>query len=103
MNAFGNFFAILQIVNQLFPLLKQMIDVVESAFPQGGNGAAKLEMVKQNLQNAYATISGASIAFEQVWSVLKPQIDSIVALTKTITAAKNQVVGMSSNSPNKTV
>lgn len=74
------FIAIITLVTQLIPLVLQIIASVEAAFPQGGQGKAKLDMVKGTLEQAFNSITDAKVTFEQVWPTLNSLVTSIVAL-----------------------
>lgn len=71
---------ILTLVNQLFPLLIQTVKMVEQAFPQGGQGAAKLEMVRKALEDAFQTVTDVQVSFDQMWPTLKGMIDMAVKI-----------------------
>jgi hypothetical protein len=77
---FQTIVAVLTLVSQLFPLLIQIVQQVEQAFPQGGNGANKLEMVRSGLESAFKNYTEAKVTFDQTWPTLKVFIDGAVKL-----------------------
>lgn len=62
-------------IAQLFPAVVAAIKAVEDALPDGGQGAAKLEMVRAILQAGFNSAEGISVTFEHVW----PAVQNIVA------------------------
>jgi hypothetical protein len=78
------FLLILQLVNQLFPLLIQTVRAVEAAFPQSGQGAAKLDLVRSTLESSYATVTASTVAFESLWPTLSAVVAGLVKLQKTV-------------------
>lgn len=58
---------------QLLPLVIDAIKTVEEAFPHAQQGAAKLDLVKGVIQNAYNVGSGTTEAFQAI----APGIDAI--------------------------
>lgn len=75
-----NFLNILRVVVALIPLVTDLVRQIEAAIPQSGQGAAKLEMVRQMLQSTYDKANDATVAFEQIW----PTVQSLVASLVTI-------------------
>lgn len=76
----AQFLLIISIINQLFPLIIQTVQAVESAFPQSGQGAAKLEIVRNVLQSAFGTLQLAETNFEAVWPAINAVITGVVKL-----------------------
>ena len=70
------FLAIVKTFVSLFPLIVQAITIAEQAFPQKGQGASKLELVKITLLGA-AEVSYDLDAgrFNEIW----PSIQKIIA------------------------
>lgn len=77
----AQFLLIIQIVSQLIPLAIQIIASVEAAFPQGGNGQVKLEMVRGVLQAGFEGMKTTQTTFDAVWPALNSVITGIVKLT----------------------
>lgn len=65
---------IIKTLFQLFPLVIDAIRTIEAAFPNAKQGAAKLDMVKGVIQNAYTVGTGTEAAFESI----APGLDAIV-------------------------
>lgn len=72
------FIEILKMILTLFPLVIQAVQAIEAAIPTGGNGQAKLELIKNTLQSAYDASTQAFGTFEQIWPVLKNVVSGIV-------------------------
>lgn len=82
-------FQVLMIVKtllQLFPVAIEAIKTVETAFPHAGQGAAKLDMVKGVIQNAYTVGNDTATAFETI----APGIDAIAKSAVAIFNATGQ-------------
>lgn len=71
---------VLTVINQLFPLVIQIVRQVEGEFPDGGKGALKLKAVRDTLEAAFKDYSDAKVTFDQLWPTLKVMVDSAVAL-----------------------
>lgn len=74
------FLAIIHLVAQLFPVIISTIKAVEDAFPQGGQGAAKLEMVRNILQSAFGAFQQTETSFESAWPAINAVITGAVKL-----------------------
>ena len=74
------FLLVLTIINQLFPLVISIVKQVEEAFPQGGQGAVKAQMVRAQLEGAFKAYTDAKVTFDQLWPTLKVVIDGAVAI-----------------------
>ena len=70
----------LKTILQLLPLIIQAVQAIEAAFPEGGNGKAKLEAIKGTLQGAYSVASDVTGSFEAVWPAISGAVSSVVAL-----------------------
>lgn len=69
---------IIQLINSLFPLILQTIKTVEAAFPQGGQGAAKLAVVQGVVEHALTVSSGLQVGAEKILPVLAPIVTGAV-------------------------
>ena len=78
----GSFITIMKAVFSLIPIVIQGIDALEAAIPAGGQGSAKLDLLKNTLQSGYTTLQGAEAPFGAVWDALQPMIAGYVALMK---------------------
>lgn len=74
------FLNILAIIGQLFPLILGFIRNLEEAFPQSGQGGAKLEMLRKLLESAFESIGAVGVTWAEIWPRLKVMIDSVVAM-----------------------
>lgn len=76
-----NFLATLKIIGAALPIIIQLVTQVEAAFPVKGQGAAKLELVKQMLQGASELSDDLSAGrFDLAWPALQQTINGIVGL-----------------------
>lgn len=91
-----NFLAIIQIVVQLLPLITQVVQSIEQAMPQGGQGAQKLEMVRATLQAAYTAAGDVTIAFEKVWPAIATTVSGLVAMYNAAGTFKQSVAAATS-------
>lgn len=66
----------------LRPILEQMVDTVERAFPVGGQGAVKLEMVKAQVGFIFGAIEQSVVTFDQLWPTVNALINGIVSMRK---------------------
>jgi hypothetical protein len=73
------FIAAARLIVALMPILVAAIKSAEELFPEGGNGATKLALVRGLIESAYATASDTEATFDEIWPTLKRAIDSIVA------------------------
>lgn len=74
------FLNILAIVSQLFPLVLSFIRNLEEAFPQSGQGGAKLEMLRKLLESAFESIGQVGVTWAEIWPRLNVMINSVVAM-----------------------
>jgi hypothetical protein len=72
--------AIWNLLTMLMPQVLAMIQVIENQFPQQGQGAKKLEMIRAALENSFHTIEQTAVTFEQLWPVLGPIINGAVSI-----------------------
>lgn len=72
-------FAILTLINQIFPLLIGMIRQAEEAIPGSGAGEQKLAMVRGVLETAWGVTGQAEVSIKEVWPVIQSLVSGIVA------------------------
>lgn len=75
------FIRILSLVIDALPAVVKMIDVAEAAIGPG-NGASKLEMVKNTVQGAYNVSNEVEHSFDDIWPVFATAIGRVVAANK---------------------
>jgi hypothetical protein len=83
-----NFLNAVKTVLGMLPALIEAIKAIEFAFPEGGKGAQKLELVRNILASTYTFAEDTVAQFETVWKMLVPVIASIVSFANTIGAFK---------------
>lgn len=74
------FVAIIKIVLQLLPLIIEAVKAIEAAFPQGGNGAVKLDALRSMIEAGYKAGSDVVVSFDSLWPVLQSTISSVVSI-----------------------
>lgn len=79
MNFITKLINIAKAVAALYPLLAQFVEQVEHMLPENGNGAQKLQIVREWLAAAYASFNGMSATFDEVWPTLERLIAALVA------------------------
>ena len=79
-----NFIETVKLAVSMLPTIVDAVNTVEKLFPEGGKGAAKLEMVKGMLMAANEHAQSQIANFESFWPMISKLIASIVALTKIV-------------------
>ena len=74
------FLTTVKIILSLLPLLIQAVQAIEQAFPDGGQGKAKLDAVRNILQSAYSVASDVTGKFEDIWPALSGTVSAVVNL-----------------------
>lgn len=86
--------SILGLVSSLMPVVTQLVEAVETQFPQAGQGARKAEIVLGAVQELVGQAQGLGASWEQVRPAIVKLVGGIVALKnalglfKTSAAAK---------------
>ena len=75
-----NFIAIVKLLIQLLPVVIEAIQAIEAAFPAGGQGQVKMELIKSTVQGAYSAATDATAAFDTLWTPLQSMISSVVGV-----------------------
>lgn len=68
----------------VWPAVDAFVKQVESAFPAGSAGAAKLAAVKSYMETAWGTVEGVVTDFESAWPTLQALVGALVATYNTI-------------------
>lgn len=71
---------IVRLVLALMPVLIDAVKAVEDAFPESGQGKAKLAAVRGILLSAYTTGADLATTFDQAWPALESAVGAVVAL-----------------------
>jgi hypothetical protein len=74
------FLALVSLVNQLLPIVFETVKTVEGMFPQGGQGATKLQMVANIVQEAAKATNAAVAQLPSFVSVLTPVVSGMVTM-----------------------
>lgn len=75
-----NWIILAKTILELIPAIITAITAIEESIPGQGNGEKKLEIVKATLQQAYATGSGVTGAFETVWPAISGAVAAVVTV-----------------------
>jgi len=76
----GSFISIIKVALQLLPIIIEAIKAIEAAMPAGGNGAAKMEVIKTTVQSAMTVADQAEHTFEAVWPTISAMSSGVVSL-----------------------
>lgn len=79
---------IARLVLSLLPLILDTVRAIEAALPEGGQGKAKLAMIRETLAGVFETVGDATTTFEQVWPALERTVGAVVGLFNTVGAFK---------------
>lgn len=74
--------AILSTVRQLMPAIVALVQDIEAALPQPGQGQQKLAMARAILQTSITDMQGVGVAFDTLWPALSAVIAGEVAIAK---------------------
>jgi len=75
--------ATLKLIVQILPVLAEMVRALESAVPEGGKGAQKLEVIREVLTSAYAATGEITVPFLALWQAVEKVVSVLVkAITK---------------------
>lgn len=78
----------IRLVLSLLPLILDTVRAIEMALPDGGQGKAKLAMIRETLAGVFDTVGDATTTFEQVWPALERTVGAVVGLFNTVGAFK---------------
>lgn len=84
------FMSIVKTILSLLPAIIQAVQAIEQALPAGGNGAAKLDLIKNALQSAYSVSNDVVGSFEQIWPAISGTVAAVVALFNSTGLFKKQ-------------
>lgn len=79
----GTFLSILSLINTLLPLIHETVIAVEKMFPEGGQGAVKLQMVDDLVQGAAKASGLATEHLGTLSAILGPIVSGIVGISNT--------------------
>jgi hypothetical protein len=82
MQAIQTALAILAAIRQLLPAIVSLVQDIEAALPQPGQGQAKLAMARTILSTAVGDMQNIGVAFDALWPALSAVIATEVAISK---------------------
>lgn len=87
-----NFLSILKLALSLLPIIHDAVDQIEKLFPQGGNGARKLELVKAIIEQVLSVTDTTGATMSLVWPIVSGIVSQIVAMKKAIVGSGVETV-----------
>jgi len=79
----AQFLATLKLILSIVPAILELMTQLEKLFPAGGQGQAKLEIVKTTVQSLWTGATDAIPAFEDAWPKIQAIISGIVGVLNT--------------------
>jgi len=73
-----------KIIIQLLPLIIQIIDALEDAFPSKGQGSVKLAALKSIVESVYSSANSVTASFDQIWPMLQGTVSALVSAKNAI-------------------
>ena len=70
----------IKLILSLLPLIIDAVRAIEAALPATGQGAAKLQLIRETLQAGFSTAGDAVAAFEQAWPAIERVVGAVVGL-----------------------
>ncbi len=74
------FLSLFKTLVSLLPTLAQAVRLIEEAVPAGGQGAKKLEVVREALQASYAATQDLTTPLTSLWPVIERTVAALVKL-----------------------
>jgi hypothetical protein len=74
------YIVIIRAVLALLPVIIEAVKAIESAFPVGGQGAVKLQAIRNIIEAAYNTVADATLSFDKLWPAIQSAIGAVVSL-----------------------
>lgn len=87
MELIQNALLIISTIRQLMPAIVALVQQIDAALPQPGQGQQKLAMARSILETAVANMQGVEVTFDTLWPALSAVIASVVAISKATTPA----------------
>lgn len=78
----------LKLILSLLPLILQAVKAIEDALPDGGQGEAKLALIRQTIQGAYGVANDTVASFETMWPAISTTVTAVVGLYNNLGAFK---------------
>jgi len=74
------FLTILKTIISLLPIIIDAVKAIEAAFPQGGQGAAKLEAIRATVAAAHEAATDVSGSFAAIWPAIQSAVGAVVGI-----------------------
>lgn len=78
----AQFIAIITLINQLLPLIRQTVAALEEMFPQSGTGQSKKALLLQVLDSAVASSATVQATYKAAMPAISLVVDAVAALHK---------------------
>lgn len=75
-----NYIIIIKAVLALLPTIIEAVKAIEAAFPQSGQGHAKIEAVRTIVEAAYGVAADAALKFDSLWPAIQSAVSAVVSL-----------------------
>lgn len=73
-----------RMVLSLLPLILSAVKAIEDALPEGGQGAAKLALVRNVIEAGYGAANDAIVSFEQAWPAINKTVAAVVSMYNSV-------------------
>lgn len=84
------YLTIIKTVLSLLPVILEVVRAIETALPEGGQGAQKLALIRNALAAAFSAAGDAAISFETIWPALEKTVAAVVGLFNSVGAFKKE-------------
>lgn len=78
----------IRLILSLLPLILDTVKAIEAALPDGGQGKAKLALIRETLASAFDVADDVTTSFEKIWPALERTVGAVVGLFNTVGAFK---------------
>lgn len=79
-----NFLLAAKTILELLPAIINTVKTIEEAFPAGGSGKQKLELVRATLQATYDNVEDKVGQFDTLWKIIAPVVGSVVTFANSV-------------------
>lgn len=78
----------IRLILSLLPLILTAVKAIEEALPEGGQGAAKLALIRQTIEAGYGIANDVVVSFTNAWPAIEKTVAAVVGLYNTAGAFK---------------
>lgn len=80
------YLTIIKTVLSLLPVILEVVRAIETALPEGGQGAQKLALIRNALAAAFSAAGDAAVSFDAIWPALEKTVAAVVGLFNSVGA-----------------